>query len=180
MKNVQVAILIGSDSDLAVMSEAAKILDEFGITYQISVLSAHRTPRETINFAKEAKKRGFMVIIAGAGGSAHLAGVVAAHTTLPVIGVPVKSKAMEGLDSLLSTVQMPPGVPVATVGIDSAKNAGLLAASIIATYDKKIAQKLEKFKKEQKDKVLKKNSRLYKIGWRKYLQDQRKSATKSA
>src|SRR3990170_5700564 len=130
-KNPQVAIVMGSDSDLEVMSEAAKVLDELSVSYEIAILSTHRVAEETSAFAKSAKQKGFKVLIAGAGGAAALGGSLASFTTLPVIGVPIKSKSLEGLDSLLSIAQMPPGVPVATVGVDGAKNAGLLAGKII-------------------------------------------------
>lgn len=137
-----VAIIMGSDSDWPVMEEAAKALDSFGITYSAEVVSAHRMPEEMVNFAKSAAARGYKVIIAGAGGAAHLPGMVAALTTLPVIGVPVSLKNLDGMDSLLSIVQMPGGVPVATVGIDNAKNAGILAARILGSTDAAIAQKI--------------------------------------
>lgn len=169
MKKAQVGIVMGSDSDLEIMSEAVKILDELEISHELSVLSAHRTPQETTNYAKAAQEKGLKVIIAGAGGAAALPGVIASQTTLPIIGVPVKSKSVEGLDALLSIAQMPPGIPVACVGINGAKNAGLLAAEIIATGDIKLAQKLEAFKKKQKQGVLEKNAKLQKIGWKKYL-----------
>lgn len=169
MKKPLVSIVMGSDSDLKIMSEAAQILDDFGISHEVQVISAHRTPKETTDYAISAKRRGLKVIIAGAGGAAALAGVVAAHTLLPVIGVPIKSKSMEGLDSLLSMAQMPPGVPVATVSVNGAKNAGLLAAEIIAVYDQKFATRLEKFKKNQARMVLRKNVKLQKVGWGKYL-----------
>ena len=169
MKKPLVSIVIGSDSDLEIMSEAAQVLGELGIENEVQVLSAHRTPKETTDFATSAKKRGLKVIIAGAGGAAALPGVLAAYTTLPVIGVPIKSKSMEGLDSLLSIAQMPPGVPVATVGVDGAKNAGLLAGKIIGLSDSSVAKKIENFKKEQKQGVLKKNNKLQIIGWKKYL-----------
>ena len=167
----QIAILMGSDSDIEIMSEAVQFLDEIGLSCAIHVLSAHRSPIETADFAQKAKKRGIKVIIAGAGGSAALPGVIAAYTTFPVIGVPIKSKSLDGLDSLLSIVQMPPGVPVATVGINSAKNAAILAAEIIAVQDSKISEKLEDYKKRQSDTVIKKNIKLKKIGWLKYLKD---------
>src|SRR3989344_6586157 len=137
MTKPQVGILMGSDSDLEIMSEAAKILDDLGVKNEISILSTHRAAEETAKYAKSAKAKGLKVIIAGAGGAAALAGSIASLTTLPVIGVPVNSKPLEGLDSLLSIVQMPPGVPVATVGINSAKNAAILAAQIIAQADQK-------------------------------------------
>ena len=171
-KSVKVAIIMGSDSDLEKMSEAAKILDELQIGYEVQVLSAHRTPEETAAFAKSAQKRNLKVIIAAAGGAAHLAGTIAAQTTLPVIGVPIKSKSLDGIDSLLSIVQMPSGVPVATVGIDSAPNAALLAAMIIGTFDQKVNQRIKKYKEQLRRKNLEKNSKLLKIGWKKYLANQ--------
>ena len=138
-----VAIIMGSDSDWPVMEEAAKALESFGITFTAEVVSAHRMPEEMVEYAKSAATKGYKVIIAGAGGAAHLPGMVAALTTLPVIGVPVSLKNLEGMDSLLSIVQMPAGVPVATVGIDNAKNAGLLAARIIGSSDASVAKKVE-------------------------------------
>lgn len=158
--NPLVGIIMGSDSDLPVMSEAAKILDEFKVPYEIKIVSAHRTPDFMSEYAKTARKRGLKVIIAGAGGSAHLPGMTASHTTLPVIGVPIKSKSLDGLDSLLSIVQMPAGVPVATVAINGAKNAGILAAQIIALNDKSVAGKLERFKNRIRQESLNKNSNL--------------------
>jgi len=169
LKKTQVAIVMGSDSDLEKMSEAAKILDELQIGYEIQVLSAHRTPQETADFAKGAQQRGIKVIIAGAGGAAALAGTIAALTTLPVIGVPIKSKSMEGIDSLLSTVQMPPGIPVAAVGIDNAQNAGLLAAIIIGANDEKANKMIKSYKDSLRRKNIDKNAKLKKIGWLKYL-----------
>lgn len=144
----QIGIVMGSDSDLEVMEEAAKACGEFGITYEMHVMSAHRSPDETASFAKSAHQRGFKVIIAGAGGAAHLAGVIAAHTPLPVIGIPVKSKALQGHDSLLSMVQMPPGVPVATVAIDGGRNAGLLAVQMLALHEADLFARFVKFKEE--------------------------------
>ena len=138
-----VAIIMGSDSDWPVMEEAAKALESFGITFTADVVSAHRMPEEMVEFAKNAATKGYKVIIAGAGGAANLPGMVASLTTLPVIGVPVSLKNLEGMDSLLSIVQMPAGIPVATVGIDNAKNAGLLAARIIGSSDAKVAKKVE-------------------------------------
>ncbi len=152
----EIAIIMGSDSDLEVMKEAANILDEFKIEYEITVVSAHRTPERMFTFAKEAKGRGIKVIIAGAGGAAHLPGMVASITTLPVIGVPVKLKTMDGLDSLLSIVQMPAGVPVATVAINNAKNAGILAAQILGTNNETIAITLQEYKDKMKVEVEKK------------------------
>lgn len=139
-----VAIIMGSDSDWPIMEAAAKILDEFGISYNAEVLSAHRMPDEMAEFAKSAVKEGYKVIIAGAGGAAHLPGMVASLTTLPVIGVPVPLANLEGMDSLLSIVQMPAGIPVATVGIGNAKNAGILAARILAVSDSELSKKVER------------------------------------
>ena len=138
-----VAIIMGSDSDWPVMEEAAKALDSFGISYTADVVSAHRMPEEMVDFAKSAVSKGYKVIIAGAGGAAHLPGMVAALTTIPVIGVPVSLKNLDGMDSLLSIVQMPGGIPVATVGIDNAKNAGILAARIIGAADVDVRKKIE-------------------------------------
>ncbi len=138
-----VAIIMGSDSDWPGMEEAAKALDSFGISYSADVVSAHRMPEEMVEFAKSAASKGYKVIIAGAGGAAHLPGMVASLTTLPVIGVPVSLKNLDGMDSLLSIVQMPGGIPVATVGIDNAKNAGILAARIIGSADVAVAKKIE-------------------------------------
>lgn len=146
----KVGIVMGSDSDLDVMKAAADILKSFGIAYEITVASAHRTPARAMAFAAEAESRGLRVIIAGAGHAAHLAGVLAAHTTLPVIGVPIDSSCLQGLDALLSTVQMPPGIPVATVSIgkSGAKNAGILAAQILAVADPDLTRKLADYKAE--------------------------------
>ena len=165
-----VAILMGSDSDLKIMSKAAAVLEEFKVPYEITVLSAHRTPKAAHDFAATAAKKGSKVIIAGAGGAAHLAGVMAANTTLPVIGVPVDASPFKGLDALLATVQMPPGIPVATVGVNSAKNAGLLAVEILAVSDTKLSQKLMAYKKDMAKKVAAKGSKLKKLGYKKYLQ----------
>lgn len=160
MKKIDVGIIMGSDSDLPIMKEAEDILSEFNIGYEIKIVSAHRTPDYMSSYAKTAKERGLKVIIAGAGGAAHLPGMTASHTTLPVIGVPIKSKSLDGLDSLLSIVQMPSGVPVATVGINQAKNAGLLAAKIIAINDKSISEKIEEYKKKMESESLKKNENI--------------------
>lgn len=145
---------MGSTSDYEVMSAAADILQQFGVEFEKSVISAHRAPQKTYEYASTAAKRGLKVIIAGAGGAAHLPGVVAAMTTLPVIGVPVKSNALNGLDSLLSMVQMPSGIPVATMAINGAKNAGLMAVSILALSNPELAVKLEEFRKKQTEQVL--------------------------
>lgn len=160
---------MGSDSDLEVMAEAAKVLEEFNVSYEITVASAHRSPNIVHKYVTSAPSRGMKVIIAGAGGAAHLAGVTASLTTLPVIGIPVKTKALDGLDSLLSTVNMPPGIPVATVGINAAKNAGLLAIQILATSDKTLEKKLFAYKKKMSDDIQVKGNKLKKIGFKKYL-----------
>lgn len=151
---------MGSDSDLPVMNEAAEILKQFKVPYEIKIVSAHRTPVYMADYATKAHERGIKVIIAGAGGAAHLPGMTAAHTSVPVIGIPVKSKSLDGLDSLLSIVQMPGGVPVATVAINQAKNAGILAVQILATSDKRLYGKLEAYKKEMMEQSLKKNEKL--------------------
>jgi 5-(carboxyamino)imidazole ribonucleotide mutase len=150
MNKIQVSIVMGSDSDLEIMREAAKALDEFGIAYEMDVTSAHRSPDRTADYARKAAGRGIQVIVAGAGGAAHLAGVIAAHTTLPVIGVPIPSTSLQGMDSLLATVQMPAGIPVATVAIGKpgATNAGILAAQIIGLADEAIARKLDAHKEK--------------------------------
>jgi 5-(carboxyamino)imidazole ribonucleotide mutase len=154
MKKPLVGIIMGSQSDLNIMGLAADILDVFSIAYEVTVVSAHRTPKRMYEYASKAQQRGLKVIIAGAGGAAHLPGMVASITTLPVIGVPVKSSnSLDGLDSLLSIVQMPDGIPVATVAVNGAKNAGILAAEIIATFDKKMAAKLKTHKNNLKKKV---------------------------
>ena len=160
---------MGSDSDLEIMSEAGKILEEFRVTYEMTVASAHRSPELVHKYTIGAKARGLKVIIAGAGGAAHLAGVVASLTTLPVIGVPIKSKYLKGVDSLYSTVQMPPGIPVATVGINSAKNAGLLAIAMLAINDKNLEKKLVAYKNKMSNEVKAKGEKLLKIGYKKYL-----------
>ena len=158
-----IGIIMGSDSDLPVMQEAANICKLFGISYEIKVISAHRTPHYAAKYSQGASKRGLKVIIAGAGEAAHLAGVTASMTTLPVIGVPIHSKTLDGLDSLLSTVQMPPGVPVATVGVGAAKNAGLLAVQILAAGSKQLSKKMLEYKKKLASESMKKNEKLKKI-----------------
>lgn len=155
-----VGILMGSDSDLSIMEKAFEPLKEFGIPYEVKIISAHRTPDLIAEYGKTAHERGLKVIIAGAGGAAHLPGVTAAFTHLPVIGVPVFGKALNGLDSLLSIVQMPGGVPVATVAIDGAKNAGILAAQIIATSDESMQKKMIDFKKKLAEESMAKNEKL--------------------
>jgi len=155
-KKALVAIIMGSDSDWPIMKHAAEVLDDFNISYEAQVVSAHRTPDLMFKFAEESEKKGFQVIIAGAGGAAHLPGMVASKTTLPVLGVPVPSKHLEGHDSLLSIVQMPKGIPVATfaIGEPGSYNAGLFAVSLIAVNDKEANQKLNEFRKNQVTKVL--------------------------
>jgi 5-(carboxyamino)imidazole ribonucleotide mutase len=160
---------MGSDSDLPVMKQAAEILEEFGIDYEITIVSAHRTPDRMFEYAKNAEERGIEVIIAGAGGAAHLPGMVASITHLPVIGVPVKTSTLNGLDSLFSIVQMPGGVPVATVAINNAKNAGILAASILGIKYPEIARKVKEYKERMKREVLEKAQRLEQIGYKEYL-----------
>jgi len=158
----RVGIVMGSDSDLNVMEETALVLKSFGITYEMTVASAHRSPKKAAKFAASAHKRGIKVIVAGAGHAAHLAGNIAAYTSLPVIGVPIDSSCLQGLDALLSTVQMPPGVPVATVSIgkSGAKNAGVLAIQILALTDSTLAKKLEAYKKELAEQVDQKAKKL--------------------
>jgi 5-(carboxyamino)imidazole ribonucleotide mutase len=170
MSKPEIGIIMGSDSDLSVMKEAALVLDELGITYELTVVSAHRTPLRMVEYATNARKNGLKVIIAGAGGAAHLPGMVASLTTLPVIGVPVKSSnSIDGWDSILSILQMPGGVPVATVALNGAKNAGLLAAQILGTTDKKIAETLENYKSNQRDKVENTAKNLHSKGWKAFL-----------
>ncbi len=151
-----VGVIMGSDSDLPIMKEAKKILDSFAIPNEITIVSAHRTTRRMINYATNAKARGIKIIIAGAGGAAHLPGMVASLTPIPVIGVPIKTKSLQGIDSLLSIVQMPPGVPVATVAINGGKNAGILAAQILGIGSSDIARKVEKYKQDLESSVLEK------------------------
>ena len=147
-------IIMGSQSDLKIMKEAAEVLDELGVAYELTIVSAHRTPLRMYNYASTAKTRGLKVIIAGAGGAAHLPGMVASMTSLPIIGVPVKSSnSIDGWDSVLSILQMPAGVPVATVALDGARNAGILAAQIIGSFDKRVSRKIDKFKGSLKRKV---------------------------
>jgi 5-(carboxyamino)imidazole ribonucleotide mutase len=160
-QTIQVGIIMGSDSDLATMQPAADVLNDFGIGFEITVVSAHRTPERMFDYARSASQRGLKVIIAGAGGAAHLPGMVAAITTLPVIGVPVKSSnSIDGWDSVLSILQMPGGVPVATVALNGGKNAGILAAQIIGAFDETVAGKLMAFKKRMNEEVIEKVSAL--------------------
>jgi 5-(carboxyamino)imidazole ribonucleotide mutase len=165
----EVAIIMGSDSDLTIMKDAAQILEDFDISYDLTIVSAHRTPKRMVQYATEAGKKGIKVIIAGAGGSAHLPGMIASLTSLPVIGVPIRGNSLDGLDSLLSIVQMPPGVPVATVAINGGKNAAILACQILGIENKTIFEKIEKYKLQLKNKVLTKASKLEKTGWKEYV-----------
>lgn len=164
-----VGIIMGSDSDLPVMQEAAKMLDELSIEYELTVVSAHRTPDRLTEYAQSAEERGLKVIIAGAGGAAHLPGMAAAMTPLPVIGVPIETKALKGIDSLLSIAQMPGGIPVATVAINGAKNAGILAASILGTGDENIRAIVRTYKETMKDEVMAKAEKLEALGYESYL-----------
>ena len=168
---MKIGIIMGSDSDLPVMKEAADFLEEMGIPYELTIVSAHRTPRKMYDYAETAIQRGLSVIIAGAGGSAHLPGMTASITTLPVIGVPIKTKALSGVDSVYSILQMPAGIPVATVSINGAKNAGILAASILALSDKKIAEKLCEYRETLTKTILWKADELEKAGYEKYLEN---------
>lgn len=158
----KVAIIMGSDSDLPVVEKAAKKLESFQIEYEMHVMSAHRTPKQACSFSEKAIENGFGVIIAAAGKAAHLAGVLAAHTVLPVIGIPIKSSTLDGLDALLSTVQMPAGIPVATVAIDGAENAAILAAQILAVQDYELQNKLYKMKEDMEKAVVAKDEKLQK------------------
>ncbi len=170
---MKVGIIMGSDSDLPVMQEAASILDKFKVEYELTIVSAHRTPDRLVDYGKNAHLRGIGVIIAGAGGAAHLPGMIASFTHLPVIGVPVKSSNLSGLDSLYSIVQMPPGVPVATVAINGAKNAGILAAQILGVTNEAIASEVISFKNEMNQEVLNKATSVEEIGYQQYLKNQK-------
>ena len=167
-KNIDVAIIMGSDSDLSIMSDSAKFLDTMDISYEMKILSVHRCPDEAIEYAKSLKKRNVKVIIAGAGGAAHLPGIFAAVNTCPVIGIPIHSKTLSGIDSLYSIVQMPSGIPVATVAINGAKNAAILAAQIIGTSNTDVQNKITNFKVSLKDGVMKKDARLQEVGYENY------------
>jgi|SRR5579884_776445 len=168
MANPVVGIIMGSDSDLDIMSGAAKVLDEFGVANEVRVLSAHRTPEETSEYVKGAAARGLKVIIAGAGGSAHLAGVTAAQTNLPVLSIPIKREG-HGNEALWSNAAMPPGIPLATMPENGGKNAALLAVRILALSDSGLAKKYEEFVKKQHDQVLEKDAKVQQQGWQKYL-----------
>ena len=166
-----VGVIMGSDSDLEIMSAAAELLDTFGIPYELTIVSAHRTPDRLMEYAKGAEEKGVCVIIAGAGGAAHLPGMTASMTPLPVIGVPIESKTMKGIDSLYSIVQMPPGIPVATMAINGAKNAALLAASILGISHPDIREKVKEYKYSLNNEVLAKAGKLEKEGYKFYLQN---------
>lgn len=168
----KVGIIMGSDSDLPVMQEAARILEHFGISYELTIVSAHRTPQRMVDYATKATEKGIKVIIAGAGGAAHLPGMVASITHLPVIGVPVKNSTLGGIDSLYSVVQMPPGVPVATMAINGSRNAGIMAAQILGAQDENIAQKVKNYRKHLSEEVLDKASKLEKLGHEDFLKEQ--------
>jgi 5-(carboxyamino)imidazole ribonucleotide mutase len=167
--SARVGIIMGSDSDLPVMQEAAKVLEELGVEYELTIVSAHRTPDRLVEYAKGAEEKGIRVIIAGAGGAAHLPGMTAAMTPLPVIGVPVMSKTMKGVDSLLSIAQMPPGIPVATVAVNGAKNAGILAASILGAGDDAVRERVRAYKAKMEGEVLAKAEKLEEVGYEQYL-----------
>lgn len=167
--NALIGIVMGSDSDLAVMQHAAKFLDQLEIPYELTIVSAHRTPNKLADYAKTAKQRGIKVVIAGAGGAAHLPGMLAANTSIPIIGVPIKTSTLNGLDSLYSIVQMPTGIPVATVAINGAENAGILAASILGIEDPVIYEKVCKYKEELKQMVEQKADKLETLGYQNYL-----------
>ena len=171
MGKALVGIVMGSDSDMPVMAEAAKILDQFGISYEMDVISAHREPDEFFEYAHGAEERGYIVIIAGAGKAAHLPGMCAALFSMPVIGIPMKTSDLGGVDSLYSIVQMPSGIPVATVAINGGKNAGILAAKILATGDAELLAKVKKYSEDLNEEVKEKNKKLKEIGWKKYLEE---------
>jgi 5-(carboxyamino)imidazole ribonucleotide mutase len=164
-----IGIIMGSDSDLPVMQEAAALLEDFKVSYEITIVSAHRTPDTLVSYATKASSRGLKIIIAGAGGAAHLPGMTASMTSLPVIGVPIKTKTMDGIDSLLSIAQMPPGVPVATVAVNGAKNAALLAIEILGISNKNLQKKITEYKKKMNADVKMKAKKLLKNGYKKYL-----------
>ena len=165
-----ISIIMGSDSDLPTMKEAIAICDEFGVEREVAIVSAHRTPERMVQYAQQAHQRGIKVIIAGAGGAAHLPGMVASLTPLPVIGVPISSRQLQGIDSLYSIVQMPAGIPVATVAIGNAKNAGLLAIQILATHQPELLEKVQKYRQNLCESVIAKQTKLDQLGYQQYLQ----------
>lgn len=168
-----VGIIMGSDSDLPTMQEAIAICEEFGIEYEVAIVSAHRTPERMVNYAQTAHTRGIKVIIAGAGGAAHLPGMVASLTPLPVIGVPVATRHLQGVDSLYSIVQMPRGIPVATVAIDNATNAGLLAIQILASHHSNLLEKVQQYRQKLSQSVLEKQTQLEQLGYQAYLENRK-------
>ncbi|MEX0271607.1 5-(carboxyamino)imidazole ribonucleotide mutase [Leptolyngbyaceae cyanobacterium UHCC 1019] len=170
-KQPVVGIIMGSDSDLPTMQAAIAVCIEFGVSYEVAIVSAHRTPERMVNYAKTAHQRGLKIIIAGAGGAAHLPGMVAALTPLPVIGVPVASRHLQGIDSLYSIVQMPAGIPVATVAIGNAKNAGLLAVQILASHDADLLKKVQQYRQSLEQMVMDKQAKLEQVGYEKYLEE---------
>ena len=167
----KVGIVMGSDSDMPIMAKAADVLEELGIDYEMTIISAHREPDVFFNYAKTAEEKGFKVIIAGAGGAAHLPGMCAAIFPMPVIGVPIYTKTVGGVDSLYSIVQMPSGIPVATVAIDGGANAGILAAKILATSDDELLARLKEYKEDLKAGVMKKKEKIENVGYKKYMED---------
>ncbi len=172
MSSPLVGIIMGSDSDLPTMQAAIAVCEEFGVACEVAIVSAHRTPERMVAYAKEAHRRGLKVIIAGAGGAAHLPGMVASLTPLPVIGVPVPSRHLQGVDSLYSIVQMPAGIPVATVAIGNAQNAGLLAVQMLATQDSDLLTKVEQYRQGLTERVMVKQERLDQVGYQAYLQSE--------
>nr|WP_322091353.1 5-(carboxyamino)imidazole ribonucleotide mutase [Leptolyngbya sp. Cla-17] len=170
LKQPLIGIIMGSDSDLPTMQAAIAVCEEFGVSYEVAIVSAHRTPERMVNYAQTAHQRGLKVIIAGAGGAAHLPGMVAALTPLPVIGVPVASRHLQGIDSLYSIVQMPGGIPVAAVAIDNAKNAGLLAVQMLASHDSALLEKVQQYRQSLEQMVMEKQAKLEQMGYKKYLE----------
>ena len=168
MSKTEVAIIMGSDSDLRIMKDAAEILEHFDVSYDLTIVSAHRTPERMFQYGLDAGKKGIKVIIAGAGGAAHLPGMIASLTSIPVIGVPIKGSSLDGLDSLLSIVQMPPGVPVATVGINGGKNAALLACQILGIENNTLFDKIKKYKIDIKNQIISKANKIEQVGWKEY------------
>jgi 5-(carboxyamino)imidazole ribonucleotide mutase len=166
-----VGIIMGSDSDLPTMQAAIAVCEEFGVPCEVGIVSAHRTPERMVEYAQQAHTRGIKVIVAGAGGAAHLPGMVASLTPLPVIGVPVATRNLQGVDSLYSIVQMPAGIPVATVAIGNAKNAGLLAVQILATYNPELLRRVQKYRQSLKDMVMEKQTKLEQVGYQQYLKE---------
>ncbi len=165
-----IGIIMGSDSDLSTMKDAIAICEEFGVNHEVAIVSAHRTPERMVQYAQQAHQRGLKVIIAGAGGAAHLPGMVASLTPLPVIGVPIPTRNLQGIDSLYSIVQMPAGIPVATVAIGNAKNAGLLAVQILATHQPELLKKVQQYRQTLSESVIAKQAKLEQLGYEQYLQ----------